>query len=353
MEAKHWDLNQWLLPSLRASDFKKIRMHSLSIMRQAENIIVSCFAIGYANHFVTESGGDLSVTNSNSNFGAKALVSKGFKSTSFNRDDVGYITHIIPPKELETTQGAIEFNAIDVEKTVVGVTSTSRLYLYNQTNEDVAPDSVIEGYRIGAKENDTLNVLIPDSNGTPTNRSARIVMPDTELTSTQDTFQKIHKVGRTSGINSITSNTITFDSPHNLLSGESIRVVAEDAHLPDGLDSNQLYFAITSGVGTDQIKIAKTLNDSINGDALTINNKGGILRVQSRVSDKVAGDIGHPIQFDSAESQWYVTVGTASTDNDIYSTLVSLGTTSLGAATPRTFINRKPDTRNVIDTIYS
>ena len=137
--------------------------------------IVSCFAIGYANHFVTESGGDLSVTNSNSNFGAKALVSKGFKSTSFNRDDVGYITHIIPPKELETTQGAIEFNAIDVEKTVVGVASTSRLYLYNQTNEDVAPDSVIEGYRLGAKENDTLNVLIPDSSGTPTNRSARIV----------------------------------------------------------------------------------------------------------------------------------------------------------------------------------
>ena len=314
--------------------------------------IVSCFAIGYANHFVTESGGDLSVTNSNSNFGAKALVSKGFKTTSFNRDDVGYITHIIPPKELETTQGAIEFNAIDVEKTVVGVASTSRLYLYNQTNEDVAPDSVIEGYRLGAKENDTLNVLIPDSDGTPTNRSARIVMPDTELSTTQDTFQKTHKVGRTSGINSITSNTITFDSPHNLLSGESIRVVAEDAHLPDGLETNQLYFAITSGVGTDQIKIAKTLNDSINGDALTINNKGGILRVQSRVSDKVAGDIGHPIQFDSTESQWYVTVGTASTDNDIYSTLVSLGTTSLGAATPRTFINRKPDTRNVIDTIY-
>ena len=314
--------------------------------------IVSCFAIGYANHFVTESGGDLSVTNSNSNFGAKALVSKGYKNTAFTRDDVGYITHIIPPKELETAEGAIEFNAIDVEKTVVGVASTSRLYLYDQTNEDVAPDSVIEGYRIGAKENDTLNVLIPDSAGTPTNYSARIVMPDTELTSTQDTFQKQHKVGRTSGINSITSNTITLDSPHNLLSGESIRVIAENGHLPDGLDSNTIYFAITSGVGTDQIKIAKTLNDSINGDALTINNKGGILRIQSRVSDKSAGDIGHPIQFDSTESQWYVTVGTASSDNSIFPTLVSLGTTSLGDATPRTFINRKPDTRNVIDTIY-
>ena len=103
----------------------------------------------------------------------------------------------------------------------------------------------------------------------------------------------------------------------------------------------------------DQIKIAKTLNDSITGDAITINNKGGILRVQSRVSDKVAGDIGHPIQFDSNESQWYVTVGTASTDNDIYPTRFrDLELHSLGAATPRTFINRQPDTRNVIDTIY-
>jgi hypothetical protein len=132
-------------------------------------------------------------------------------------------------------------------------------------------------------------------------------MPDTELSSTQDSFQKLHKVGRNSGINSITSNTITLDADHNILSGESIRVVAEDGHLPDGLENNVIYFAITSGVGADQIKIAKTLNDSITGDAITINNKGGILRVQSRVSDKVAGDIGHPIQFDTDESQWYVT----------------------------------------------
>ena len=314
--------------------------------------IVSCFAIGYANHFVTESGGDLSVTNSNSNFGAKALVSKGFKATSFDRDDVGYITHIIPPKELETTQGAIEFNAIDINKTVVGVASTSRLYLYNQTNEDVPPDSVIEGYRIGAKENDTLNVLIPNSSGTPTNYSARIVMPDTELTSTQDTFQKTHTVGRASGINSITSSTITFESDHNILSGESVRVVSENGHLPDGLEANSIYFAITAGVESDQIKLAKTLNNAISNESIVINNKGGILEVQSRVSDKNSGDIGHPIQFDSTESQWYITVGTAATDNSLYPTLVGLGTTALGDATPRTFINRQPDTRNVIDTIY-
>ena len=272
--------------------------------------IVSCFAIGYAEHFVTETGGDLSITNSNSNFGAKAIVSSGFKKDAFRKDDIGYITHIIPPKHLEASDTAIEFNALDVEKTVVGVASTSRLYLYNQTNVDSPPDSVVEGYRIGAKENDKLNVLISQS-GTLTQYSARIVMPTTELTSTQNSFQKSFSVGRSSGINSISSNTLTLTEPHSFIQGESIRVISEDGHLPDGLTNNSVFFAITSGVGTDQIKIAKTLNDAIALEPVTINNKGGVLSIQSRVSDKISGDIGpHPIQYDTNESQWYITVGT-------------------------------------------
>ncbi len=312
---------------------------------------VSIFAIGYAEHFSSDTGGDQSINNSNSNFGSKALVAQGFKRNAFPRDDVGYITHVIPPKELETTETAIEFDAIDVYKTVVGVASTSRLYLYNQTNADIIPDAVIEGYRLGAKQNDTLNVLI--SQGGVTNQySARIVMPNTELNSIQRSSEKTFVVGRSAGINSITSNILTLTEPHSFLSGESIRVISENGHLPDGLDSNIVYYAITSGVSSDQIKIAKTLNDSIALNPLSINNKGGILKVESRVSDKTSGDIGHPIQYDSTQGQWYITVGTATTDNSLYPTLVGLGTTALGAATPRTFIKRKPDTRSIIDTVY-
>ena len=59
---------------------------------------VSIFAIGYAEHFVSESGGDQSITNSNSNFGAKALIADGFRKDAFTQDDQGYITHILPPK---------------------------------------------------------------------------------------------------------------------------------------------------------------------------------------------------------------------------------------------------------------
>ena len=312
---------------------------------------VSIFAIGYAEHFSSDTGGDQSINNSNSNFGAKAIVSQGFKRNAFRRDDVGYITHVIPPRELETSEIAIEFGSIDVYQTVVGVASTSRLYLYNQTNESNIPDSVIEGYRIGAKKNDNLNVLISQG-GSINQYSARIVMPNTELSSTQYSFEKSFSVGRSSGINSVTSNTLTLTSPHNFIQGESIRVIAENGHLPDGLENNSVYYAITSGISSNQVKIAKTLNDAISANSITLNNKGGILKVVSRVSDKVSGDIGHPIQYDSTIGQWYVTVGTASTDNSLYPTLVGLGTTSLGSATPRTFITRQPDTRSIVDTTY-
>ena len=96
----------------------------------------------------------------------------------------------------------------------------------------------------------------------------------------------------------------------------------------------------------------KTLNDAINGEAITINEKGGVLNVVSRVSDKNAGDLGHPIQFDGTNGQWYVKVSTAATENAIYPTIVGLGTTSLGNATSRTFIKRRSDTRSGLDKTY-
>ena len=47
---------------------------------------VSIFAVGFADHFLMESGGDMSITNSNSNFGNTSLHSIGFKGFSFNQD---------------------------------------------------------------------------------------------------------------------------------------------------------------------------------------------------------------------------------------------------------------------------
>jgi hypothetical protein len=313
--------------------------------------LVSIFAIGYASHFVAETGGDHSITNSNSNFGAKSLVASGYRKDSFYKDDVGYITHIIPPKELESTESSVEFLPIDVNATV-SVAVTSRLYLYNETNIDVPPSSTIDGYRIGAKIDDTLNMIVGNNT-----YSSKIMMTNPESLGAldQSSFRKEFNVGKnSSGINSITTNIITLTEPHTLFQGESIRVVSDTGALPDGLENNRIYYAITGGVGINshQVKIAKSRNDAINEQNISINNRGGNLRVISRVSDKKSGDFGHPIQFDESLSQWYINVSSASTENAIRTTVVGLGTAILGNATPRTYILRKSDNRSISDTLY-
>ena len=58
-----------------------------------------------------------------------------------------------------------------------------------------------------------------------------------------------------------------------------------------------------------------------------MNSAGGVLTVESRVSDKISGDIGHPVQYDSSVSNWYINVFSA--NNDIYSQIAALGTGSL------------------------
>ena len=313
--------------------------------------IVSCFAIGFSGHFIAESGGDQSITNSNSNFGSRSLISDGFKEDAFTRDDVGYITHIIPPKEITTTDSTIEFLSLDVAKTI-SVATTARLYLYNETNESVKPNTVLQGFRVGAKENDQLNVLLPIA-GVTTEYSARIVMPNTgESTGSKKFFVDRSPVG----VNSITNNILTFTENHNFLSGESVRIVSESGHVPDGIDEKLTYNVIDSGVdntlSTNQIKLAQNETDALADNFVTLNNKGGIIKIESRVADKLAGDVGHPVQYDSTESQWYVNVAAAATENNIYTQIVGVGTTALGLNTPRTFIKRRSDDRPLIDTIY-
>ena len=338
--------NENLSNNSRAVFKPDYRNFHLKVINDSYIQAVSVFAIGYADQFLVESGGDMSITNSNSNFGAKALVAQGFRKNAFPQDDQGCITHIIPPKEFSKTKKTIEFNAIDVIATV-GVASTGHLYLYAQTNPDVAPENVLEGYRIGAKENDTLNVLIA-SGGTPAHYNSKIVMPGTQTSS-----EKIFTVNRsTTGINSITNNTFTLTAPHTFTNGESIRILSSTGQLPDGVTPNNVYYAVTSGVGTDQVKIAQTQNDAISATPVSINSKGGTLSIVSRVSDKNPGEIGHPIQFNTIQNQWYINVSTASTENTFYSTIISLGSTALGSATPRTYIDRFTDNRNAIDTIY-
>ena len=310
--------------------------------------LVSIFAIGYSNQFLVESGADFSLTNSNSNFGQIALVAKGYKDNVFSQDDAGYITQIIPPRTLKPENATIEFSSLDITKTT-SVGDTSKLYLYNFTNQDEAPNSIIQGYRFGAKSDEDINVVIPVG-GTPTTFRAKVVMDDTAYATNKAIGKKVARVGRNvSTGNSITSSTLTFTSTHQFIQGETVRIISNDGRLPDGLDSNKVYFSIVDGLSGNQIQIAQSLNDALSGNNVTINNLGDTLTVESRVSDKLAGDIGHPIQYDTTNNQWYVNVSSASTENNLYAKLIGGG---IGDASPRSFFTRLKDSRQSDDRIH-
>ena len=346
-----------LFKNSRAIFKPEYRNYHIKASNNAFIQVVSVFAIGFADHFLSESGGDLSITNSNSNFGARSLRSVGFRDEAFNQDDIGYITHIIPSQEVSKSIITTEFSSIDIAKTIsVGI--ASHLYLYNETNPDTIPSSVIDGYRVGANSDEKIFSQISD--GTTTSEySARVVMPSGEKGDlTQVTSEKSSSVSRdNSGVNNITTSNseITFTAPHNFANGESVRVLSENGFLPDGLVENRVYYAIvnqTVGAGNTSIQLSETVNEALNGNAIDINNNGGRLKIVSRVSDKQPGEVGHPIQFDFANRNWYVNVSSASTENNLYTRIVGLGTTTLGARSPRTYIKRTPDNRNAIDRLY-
>ena len=111
---------------------------------------VSVFAVGFADHFVAESGGDQSITNSNSNFGSCALRAKGFKTGAFTQDEAGSITHIIPPQKLARTYAQVS-GTFTTSFGSINVTATS------STHGIVAGDYVrfenkdaIESYKVTA-----------------------------------------------------------------------------------------------------------------------------------------------------------------------------------------------------------
>ena len=189
--------NETISNNSRAKYKPTYRNHHIKASNKSVIQAVSVFAIGFSEQFLTESGGEISITNSNSNFGSKALTSEGFRDEAFHQDDRGYITHIIPPKEVPITENSIEFSAIDVNKTV-GVGSTSQLFLFEKTNPAVAPENVIEGYRIGARDNDQLKILV-SSGEELVEYGAKIIMPGSNSSS-----YKSFNVNRSPvGVNSI------------------------------------------------------------------------------------------------------------------------------------------------------
>ncbi len=305
--------------------------------------IVSVFAIGYARHFECIAGADYSVTNSNSNFGQISLASEGFKKEAFSKDDKAFITNIITPKSITSTEEDVDWISLDVGLTTsVGI--TSHLYLFGFNDKDVKPPVIIQGYRVGAKLNDKLNII-----NSGTNYSADILMVDTDPASGA-------VYGETSSVKSLEVQNITLNSQfnfsinHGLLTGEKVKIMSDDADLPENINAHQTYFVIR--VSATAIKLGSSLTNAENGTAITVYG-GTNLKILSRVSEKDAGDVGSPIQFDSTNSNWYIhTNGDGNSGSDIYNAFASGGIASFGARTNVSFFKRKEDARSIDEKLY-
>ncbi len=79
--------------------------------------VVSVFAVGYADQFLAVSGGDMSITNSNSNFGQVSLRAKGSQFRSFTPSSQGRITALVPPRGISDNVTDVTFYNISATNT--------------------------------------------------------------------------------------------------------------------------------------------------------------------------------------------------------------------------------------------
>jgi hypothetical protein len=303
--------------------------------------IVSVFAIGFNKHFDVETGGDASITNSNSNFGQISLNSSGFRKDAFGKDDQAYITSIITPRSISTDESVFKWLPLDVDlTTTIGI--TSHLYIYGYKSVDNPPLEQVQGCKIGGRISDRL-YLKKGAN----NYSALIYMCDNDVSSSGLTTA----LGTTSSFRSFrvtsgpTSNSFTIGS-NTLLSGEKVKVISNDGDLPENLEAHQTYYVIKDG--STAIKLSSSYTSAINGQALDVYG-GTNLRVISRVSDKVSGEPGSPIQFDNQNDNWFVHVNA---NNQIYSAFESGGTETFGTASDLVYVNRIIDDRSLDEKLY-
>ena len=304
--------------------------------------IVSVFAIGYAKHFSAESGGDASVTNSNSNFGQISLNSDGFKKESFRKDDTAYITSLITPKAITSTVENIDWFKINVGLTSsVGV--SNHIYIDGFTDPDDAPPSLTAGFRVGAALTETLYIPIGDDPKFISTETASVRMID-GFTGTGSTIASgsnisVKRYDVTSGP---TNTGVLTIGTHGLQTGEKIRILSDDGDLPENIEENTVYFAIV--VSSSEIKLASSKTDADNGEGIVI-HKGTKLKIESRVHDKESGDVGSPVFFDSTQNNWCVNV-------DPDAGRLSDFQTSGSGKSNLTFIKRKTDSRSLDDKIY-
>ena len=306
--------------------------------------IVSVFAIGFNKHFDAQTGADASITNSNSNFGQIALVSDGFKADAFTKDDQGYITSIIAPKSVLPTETNVEYLTLDVGlTTAVGV--SSHLYIFGYNERDVPPTEITQGFRVGARKQDQLHVVVGNDTA-----SAQIQMVNTDMSVGAGNTVAFGDASseKVYSVNSVINSELSIaGSSVDIQTGEKIRLISDDGDLPENIEDSTIYFAIKTGATT--YKIASTLADALKNEPISIYG-GTNLTLLSRVSDKASGELGHPIQFDEDNNNWFVHT---ETNSGIYTTFAAQGVAGVGANNSnRSTLKRIVDARGLDDKLY-
>ena len=335
---------------------------------------VSVFAVGYAGHFVSLSGGDMSITNSNSNFGNTALRSAGFKAQAFSKDKAGEISHIIPPKALAT-----------ISTTATGSSGAQTLNLPSGVALGIIP-----GMRVTSLLTSGGTKVIPDNTTvTLVNAVDNIVTISQPLTAAMPAGTSVIFGEETS------VNWVNIDI-------QKTKYINENALATGGNEGTRLYLygynneatppptrvqgftigARVDGTGNNAVpdKLFCLLAPTAGADLATLSAK--IDGAGPSVSGLAAGAPGSPIQFDSnyydldnnsatgtsgdtssgatvtgkeTQGGWYLACNVASsfsTENTIYNAIKTNTALSSLNFTPTTFIKRIADSRNLQDRTY-
>jgi len=336
------------------------RTSHIKVSNDAVVQIVSVFAIGFHSHFNMLAGADASITNSNSNFGQFALAADGFKKEAFEKDNKGFITSIITPRAVVTSDQKIEWLQIDPTKTASNTEDpNNRLYLLGQTKLSIKPTDIAQGFRIGARVGEKVYI----DNDTATPYEASIVMTkknhndpslNTAINATTSSSEKMIEAKHTDASNSSDPSVFNVvDNNHDFSNGESVRIISESGDLPENIDPHKLYYVITnkvgdqgdSSLGVGQLRIASSYTNATLATPVyikSISDTNTTYKIISRVSDKRPGDIGHPMQWDG--SQWYVSV--SSTGNTIKSNIASIDNENIS------YVLRRDDDRSLDEKIY-
>ncbi len=304
---------------------------------------VSVFAVGFQGHFTAESGGDMSITNSNSNFGSTALRSAGFKAKAFSKDKAGTISHVVPPKALDV-----------ISTTATGANATNTITLANDGSIEgvlqgmnVTGTSIAASTTVGSVNTSTRVVTLTNNNTGVVNGNVifgdevSVNWVNIDIPRTKTINAALAGQGGTPGTRLyLYGYTVQASPPTNRVQGYTIGARQD---------------------GTGGSAIADKLNCLLvaQGANVATTHSASISPYGPSVSGKDAGTAGSPLQYDSATytingvvstGGWYLSV--SATNNGIYTTLSTNTTYNTVNFTPTTFLKRIPDSRDLADRTY-